>query len=135
MNLSNSTDLYWLAMTLLMTSLLWIPYIINRLLEQGIFNAVWDRTGDTYTKKIWANRMMRAHKNAVENLVVFAPLVILIEIAGLNSSATATACMIYFFARLCHYLVFTFALPLLRVITFLTGFAVQVFLAATLLGI
>jgi len=114
---------------------LWIPYIINRLLEQGIFNAVWDPTGDTYTKKIWANRMMSAHKNAVENLVVFAPLVILIEITGLNSSATATACMIYFFTRLCHYLVFTFALPLLRVITFLTGFAVQVFLAATLLGI
>jgi len=79
--------------------------------------------------------MMSAHKNALENLVIFAPLVILIQVSGLNSSSTATACMIYFFARLTHYFVFTFALPLLRVVTFLIGFGTQMFLAVTLLGI
>jgi len=135
MTLGNSTDLYWLTMTLLMTSLFWVPYIIERMLEQGIFNALWDPTGDIYTKKAWAKRMMSAHKNAVENLIVFAPLVILIQITGLNTATTATACMIYFYARLSHYFVFTFALSLLRVMPFLTGFAVQVFLVATLLGI
>lgn len=118
-----------------MTSLFWIPYIINRMLEQGIFTALWDRFGRTDTQKAWPTRMMQAHANAVENLVIFAPLVILIQITASNSTTTATACMVYFFARLVHYFVFTFAVPLLRVVSFILGFAMQAVLAITLLGI
>ena len=135
MNLTLSNELFWLISTILMTSLFWVPYIINRMLELGILNALWDPFGRTDTNKAWAGRMMQAHENAVENLVLFAPLVILIQITGTNSTTTATACMIYFFARLTHYIVFTFAIPLLRVVTFLTGFWVQLTLALTLLGI
>ena len=78
--------------------------------------------------------MMQAHENAVENLVIFAPLVILIQMTGMNSKTTATSCRIYFFTRLLHYVVFTLAAPLLRVITFLIGFAVQIILTLALLG-
>lgn len=135
MNNSLSPELFWLIMTLLMTALFWIPYIINRMLELGILNALWDRFGLTDTNKDWARRMMQAHDNAIENLVLFAPLVILVQMTETNTTATATACMIYFFARLIHYLVFTFAIPLLRVLTFLIGAGVQIFLAITLLGV
>jgi uncharacterized MAPEG superfamily protein len=135
MNNSLSAELFWLVLTVLMTAVFWVPYIINRMLELGILNALWDRFGLTDTNKDWAKRMMQAHDNAVENLILFAPLVILIQITGTNSTATATACMIYFFARLVHYIVFTFAIPLLRVGTFLIGFGVQIFLAATLLNV
>lgn len=129
-----STEFYWLTLTILMTALFWIPYILNRMLEQGIFSALWDPHGDTNTKQAWAKRMMQAHANAVENLVLFAPLVILIQLTGLNSTITAKACMVYFFARLVHYLVFTFAVPILRIVTFLVGFGAQVVLAMSLLG-
>ena len=134
MNNLLSTEITWLVMTILMTSLLWAPYIINRMLEQGVLNAVWDPQGETKTNRAWAMRMMKAHENAVENLVIFAPLVILIQLMGLNSETTATACMIYFVTRLIHYVVFTFAVPVLRVVSFLTGFGVQLVLAFTLLG-
>jgi len=130
-----STELFWLTLTLLMTAIFWVPYILNRMLEQGILSALWDPLGVTDTKKDWARRMMQAHVNAVENLVIFAPLVIMIQLTGLNSSSTATACMVYFFARLGHYLVFTFAVPVLRIVTFLAGFGVQVVLAVRLLGL
>lgn len=133
MSHSLSPELFWLTLTILMTSLLWIPYIINRMLELGILNALWDRFGLMDTNKDWACRMMQAHNNAVENLVLFAPLVILIEITGINSVGTAMACMVYFFARLTHYLVFTFAIPLFRVVTFLVGTGVQIFLVVVLL--
>lgn len=129
-----SNEIYWLSLTVLMTSLFWVPYIINRMAEQGTLNALWDRFGDRHTEKQWAIRMMDAHANAVENLVIFAPLVLLVQITGLNSSTTATACMIYFFSRLTHYFVYTFAIPLFRVVTFLIGFGVQAVLAITLLG-
>lgn len=134
MNTLLSNELYWLVLTILMTSLFWLPYIINRILEQGLLNALWDPYGLTDTNKSWARRMMQAHGNAVENLVLFAPLVILIQITGTNSTTTAMACMIYFFTRLVHYLAFTFAVPLLRVVTFLLGFGVLLVLALSLLG-
>ena len=127
-----STEVYWLALTLFMTAIMWVPYILNRLVEQGVFNALWDPRGVTATRNAWAERMMRAHENAVENLVVFAPLVLLIESTQLNSPLTATACMVYFFARLAHFLVFTFGVPVLRVLTFAVGFGVQMILLARL---
>lgn len=120
-----TSDLFWLVLTIAMTSIFWMPYIINRMLEQGIFNALWDPLGVTETKIAWADRMMKAHENAVENLVIFAPLVILVYILEINSAITLIACIIYFFARLIHFLVFTFAIPLLRVVSFLVGFGAQ----------
>ena len=134
MNLELSTELRWVIATILMTSMLWIPYILNRMFEQGILNAIWDPQGYTETKRDWARRMMQAHENAVENLVIFAPLVVLVEVTGLNSEITASACILYFFTRMLHYLAFTFAVPIVRVVTFLVGFGVQVTLALTLLG-
>jgi uncharacterized MAPEG superfamily protein len=133
MSTSLSTEFYWLVLTILMTALFWVPYILNRMLEQGIATALWDPHGVTDTRKAWARRMMQAHQNAIENLVLFAPLVILIQIMGLNSDASATACMVYFFARLLHYIVFTFAVPVLRIVTFLIAFAAQITLALQLL--
>ncbi len=127
-----SDEVYWLGLTLLMTAVMWVPYILNRIVEHGGLPAFWDPYGITATKVAWAERMMRAHENAVENLVIFAPLVLLIEFADLNSPLTATACMIYFFARLTHFLVFVFAVPLLRVVSFLLGFAMQMILLASL---
>ena len=50
MNTALSVELFWLALTILMTSLFWIPYIINRVLEQGIFSAFWDPFGRTEYK-------------------------------------------------------------------------------------
>jgi len=128
-----STELYWLVLTILMTSLFWVPYIINRMLEQGVLTALWDRHGVTDTSKAWAKRMMSAHDNAIENLVIFAPLVLTVELLNINNDVTAVACSIYFFARLVHFLVYSFAVPLLRVVSFLAGFVMQAILALQLL--
>ena len=123
-----SVELYWLLITVLMTALMWVPYIINRIAERGVIDAFWDRFGHTHAKSEWANRMMNAHSNAVENLAVFAPLVILVAITGSSSELTVLAVQIYFYARLVHYLVYTLAVPLLRVVSFLVGFASQMML-------
>jgi uncharacterized MAPEG superfamily protein len=135
MNATLSNEVFWLVLTLLMTALFWVPYILNRMLEQGVWNALRDPQGETGTARHWARRMMKAHDNAVENLVIFGPLVILVELTGVHSQATATACMVYFFARLVHYTVFTFAVPVLRVVAFLAGFGAQLVLLRALLGI
>ena len=135
MNVPLTPELFWLAATVTMTSLIWVPYILNRMMEQGIWTALYEPHGETSTKTPWAERMMRAHENAVENLLVFAPLVLLLHIQGINTSATINACAIFFFARLVHLTVFTFGIPLLRVISFLVGFACQFYLALVLFGV
>jgi len=128
-----TTELYWLLLTILLTAVMWIPYILNRLNEQGILKATLDPDGITATKVAWADRMMSAHVNAVENLVIFAPLVIILYITDSGNSLTATACSIYFFARLVHFIVFTFRVPVLRVVSFMIGFIMQMILVYTLL--
>lgn len=120
-----SIEGYWLAATAVMTGTFWIPYIVNRMVERGIFKALWDPRGDTTAVAQWADRMMRAHKNAVENLCVFAPLVLLAIVAGKLTSMTAMAAEVYFFARLAHFIVYSAGLPIVRVVFFLVGVACQ----------
>jgi uncharacterized MAPEG superfamily protein len=105
------------------------------MIENGMWIALWDPQGHTQAESPWANRMMQAHQNAVENLVVFAPLVLTLNAMEIGTSATAGASMIYFVARAAHYVIFTFSLPLLRVVAFLVGFACQAVLALTLFGV
>ena len=130
-----NTDLYWLTLTVLMTGLMWVPYIINRALEQGIGFAVWAPQGETKTRYAWAERMARAHYNALENLIIFAPLVLTIQLTQLNNELTALACMVYFFSRLTHYLVFSFGVPVMRILAFMVSVVAQLILAFTLLGL
>ena len=129
-----STELYWLVLTTAMTGIFWMPYLVNRMMERGMWTTMYDPAPDAGPKAEWAQRMMGAHNNAVENLVIFAPLVLALHVTGMGTDTTATACMVYFFARLGHYLVFTMAIPLLRTVTFMAGFFAQVVLALTLLG-
>ena len=128
-------ELYWLVLTTLMTALIFVPYIVNRMQEHGVRRAVWNPQPDTRPKAQWAERLMRAHANAVENLVVFAPLVLALQIAGMNTATTASTCMVYFFARLAHVILYTFGVPLLRTLAFAVGVGCQMVLALTLLQV
>ena len=133
MNLS--PEVTWLCFITLFTSIMWVPYIINRMIEMGVWSALYNPQPDIHPKAQWAQRMMRAHENAVENLVIFAPLVILIEITRTHSEITEFAVVLYFYARLVHFCAFTFAIPLIRVPAFLTGFSAQLILGLSLLNL
>ena len=128
-------ELFWMVSTITMTAHFWLPYIVNRLKEHGIGPALWNPQPDTRPQADWALRMMRAHANAVENLVIFAPLVLALHVTGMNTPATATACVTYFFARLAHYVIYTLGVPLLRSVAFAIGVAAQTVLALTLFGV
>ena len=73
--------------------------------------------------------MMFAHDNAVENLIVFAPLVLILNAIDYSTQWTVLACAVYFWSRLAHALVYTFGIPVLRTLTFTVGFLAQAVLA------
>jgi len=82
----------------------------------------------------WAQRLMAAHVNAVENLVIFAPLVLATQDLNVNLATPATtfACQLYFYSRLVHAVVYTLGLPVLRTLAFAGGFVAQVILVLAL---
>ncbi|MBI3524244.1 MAG: MAPEG family protein [Betaproteobacteria bacterium] len=135
MNPATKPELYWLVLTSMMTAIIFLPYILNRMKEHGVWPAIYNPQPDVRPKAQWAERLMRAHSNAVENLVVFAPLVLALQITGMNTATTASASMAYFFARLAHILLYTFAVPVLRTVVFLVGFGCQMTLGLTLLNL
>lgn len=126
-------EIHWLTLTILMTALFWLPYIVNFILEVGLWPAMQPNT-PVPAEAAWARRAKAAHSNAVENLVLFAPLVLAVHVVGATSSATATACAVYFFARAAHFIVYTTGVPALRTLAFAAGFGAQMTLVAALLG-
>lgn len=135
MNTPLSTELFWLTLTTMMTALIWMPYIVNRLIEHSPWPALMNPQPDLRPKAQWAERIMRAHDNAVENLVIFAPLVLIVQMTGSATTATATACMIYFFARLSHLLLYALGVPFFRTVAFFIGFLCQMVLGLSILHV
>ncbi len=126
------TELWYLVLVTALTAVLWIPYILDRVLVWGLVDAV-GYPPNPKPQSPWAQRLMKAHGNAVENLVVFAALVLAAQVAGVSNSAIATAAMVYFWARLVHVLAYTFAVPWVRTLAFTVGFACQAVIAWQLL--
>jgi len=130
-----TTEITYLLTSVFFTSIMWLPYILNRIYEMGLWPALYNPQPDIKPKAQWAKRMMSAHVNAVENLIVFAPLVILVEITSSHTSTTSLAVVVYFYARVIHFFVFSFGIPLLRVPAFLAGFSAQILLIFNLFNI
>lgn len=130
-----TTELYWLTLSIILTGLIWVPYIVNRMAEMGILPAALNPEPDSRPKAEWAHRMTRAHANAIENLAIFAPLVIIVFLTESASELTAKATMVYFFARAVHLVVYTLGVPGVRTVAFVVGFICQAILALSILGL
>jgi uncharacterized MAPEG superfamily protein len=62
----------------------------------------------------WADRAQRAHRNMVENLVLFAALVAVAAIAGRTNATTLLGAQIFLFGRIAYALIFLAGIPWLR---------------------
>ena len=117
------------------TGLIWVPIIANRLYEMGVWPALRNPEPDTRPHAAWAYRLGHAHRNAIENLVVFAPIAIAVHVLGVGDNLTALWASVFVYARVAHAVIYAFGIPLLRTIAFLLGFVAQAVLVARLLGL
>jgi uncharacterized MAPEG superfamily protein len=121
-------ELFWLTLTVILTGLLWVPYTLNRVTVRGLGGSMANPTPGAKPHAPWATRLMFSHDNAVENLVIFAPLVLILAEIDYSTKWTVWACAVYFWARVAHLLVYTLGLPVFRTVAFTVGFAAQVVL-------
>ena len=119
---SELTSLIWVTA---LTAILWIPYTMNTIAVRGLMDAI-GYPADPKQLAGWAQKMKAAHANAVENLVVFAALVLIANAAGVSNEITVFACTVYLWSRVVHLLAYTFAIPFVRTLAFVAGFACQV---------
>jgi uncharacterized MAPEG superfamily protein len=121
-------ELKYLTWVTVLTALLWVPYILNMIMVRGVFDAV-GYPASPKPLAPWAQRLKAAHYNAVENLVVFAALVLIAVVAGVHSPAIAGCASVYFWARAVHAAAYTFAIPWVRTLAFTVGVGCQLCVA------
>ncbi len=123
-----SRELFWLALTVAMTGLFWVPYILDRMIVRGVIGTLDNPSPSDASQSRWAQRMTAAHTTAVENLVIFAPLVLITQHLNISNGATLFACILYFWSRLAHVVVYTLGIPVARTLAFACGFVAQAML-------
>lgn len=128
-----NTQLLYLTYVALLTAVMWIPYILNEIAVRGVVDAV-GYPPNPKPLAPWASRLKAAHYNAIENLAVFATLVLVANAMHLSNHAIEQSCVVYFWARVVHVLAYTFAIPWVRTLAFVVGFLAQLCIAWHLLA-
>jgi len=119
----------YLALSGMLTILLWTPYILARLFTWGLPTFLNNYPEGFPAKQpeppLWAQRSQRAHLNMVETMPAFIAVVLAAGLLnGGDEGIAATVgqwAMIFFFARLAHAVVYTLGVPFLRTPVYLVS--------------
>jgi uncharacterized MAPEG superfamily protein len=83
--------------------------------------------------KGWAGRARRAHLNMIENLVLFASLVLIVAVANKANATTALGAMIFFWARVAYAVIYLIGIPWLRTLAWAVSVIGMALIASVLL--
>lgn len=122
------SELMPLAWVSAFTALLWVPYVLNRMVVGGI-GATVGYPAVPVPLSPWAQRLKAAHANAVENLVVFAALVLAAAMSGASAPVIEAAGWLYLWSRILHAVIYALGISWLRTIAFTGGFVAQMIIA------
>jgi len=132
------TAYYYLALSGVLTILLWTPYILARVFIWGIptfLNNYPEGYPATQPENpLWVERAQRAHLNMVETLPAFIAVVVS---AGFLTTATdaptiALWAQIFFFSRIVHAVVYILGIPYLRTPSYLVSWASILMIASAI---
>lgn len=131
------TAYLYLALSGILTVLLWVPYILARAVTWGIptflNNYPKDFPREQPEPPLWATRAQRAHLNMVETLPAFAAVVVAAGALATQSSYAQIAmwAQIFFIARLGHAVVYSLGIPYLRTPVYLVSWAAVLMIGVT----
>ncbi len=135
------TALYYLALSGILTVVLWIPYILARMFLWGLPTFL-NNYPEGYPSKqptppLWAQRAQAAHENMVETMPAFiAVLLAALLMLQNNADAIATIEMwaqVFFFSRIIYTAVFILGIPYVRTPTYLISWVAVLMIGATTL--
>jgi uncharacterized MAPEG superfamily protein len=119
-----TTELWYLFLTSVLLTVLWIPYIAGSVMTAGLLTREEYRVGRHVDFPHWVRRADRAHGNLVEQFGPFAGLVVVAHLAGVHDAVTAWCVAVFFWARIVHAIIYISGLGLFmaRTVVFTIAF-------------
>ena len=113
-------ELMWLAWAVALTVAQMLIAVSGATLQVGLPALAGNREGlPPYTG--WVGRAYRAHHNMLENLVLFAALVLVVVVSNKTNATTVLGAQIFVWARVAYALVYLAGIPWLRTLVWLTS--------------
>jgi len=106
-------ELVWLLWAVALTLVQMLLAVGGATLQVGLPALAGNREGLAPCSG-WAGRAQRAHHNMLENLVLFAALVLIAVLAGRTNATTLAGAQLFFWARLAYAAVYVAGIPWLR---------------------
>jgi uncharacterized MAPEG superfamily protein len=113
-------ELMWLAWAVALTFAQMLIAVSGATLQVGLPALAANREGLPPSTG-WAGRAQRAHHNMLENLVLFAALVLIAVISNKTNATTVLGAQIFFWARLVYAGVYIAGIPWLRTLVWLVS--------------
>ena len=83
-------------------------------------------------KRVFHARVTRLRDNMIENLLMFAPVVLVAQAMGVSNDMTILGAQLFFFSRLAHAVIYLMAVPLVRPVAFAVAWAGIILIASQL---
>jgi uncharacterized MAPEG superfamily protein len=106
-------ELMWLLWAVALTFAQMLVAVSGATLQVGLPKLAGNREGLPPCTG-WAGRAQRAHHNMLENLALFAALVLIVVVSGKSNSTTLLGAQIFVCARLVYAFVYLAGIPWLR---------------------
>jgi len=104
------TLLLWATLLALVQALIAVQ---GAMMQVGLLSLIGNREGMPEIKG-WGGRAARAYRNMVENLVLFAALVLVAAVANKSNDMTVLGAQIFLWARVAYAAVYVAGIPWLR---------------------
>ncbi len=106
-------ELTWLLWSVLLAIAQVVVATTGAILQVGLPTLAGNRQGMPDLTG-WVGRTQRAHRNMIENLVLFAALVLIAVVAGKSNPITLMGAQVFFWARLVYAFVYGAGIAWLR---------------------
>ncbi|MGI9408920.1 MAG: MAPEG family protein [Hyphomicrobiaceae bacterium] len=107
-------DLTYLVLAAILTFVQVVIAVLGCTMQVGLPKLAANREDAPAQFEGWVGRAVRAHRNMLENLVLFAILVLVAHVAGRANEMTALGAMLFFYGRLAHAIIYIAGIPWLR---------------------
>ena len=106
-------ELIYLVWSAVLTVVLMLIAVSGATLQVGLPTLAGNRE-DMPDMTSWAGRAERAHSNMLENLVLFAILVLVAQAAGVRNAMTLLGAQLFFWGRVGHAVLYIAGIPWAR---------------------
>lgn len=128
-----TAELTYLTLSAGLCAILWVPYVLARVASWGLMPAL-GYPKDPPAMSPFAQRSYRAHMNLVENLPVFASLVLVAHLAGIEDSLVTWGALLFFWARVVHAIVHVAGIPIVRTLAFVVSWVGMLMIFVAIIG-